>query len=45
MYVRLAKTEERWTEQEFGDEYRRYTAETPAFIPHLKSFTGAHDAP
>ena len=33
MYARLARTEEREVEQEFGDEYRRYAAVTPAFIP------------
>ncbi len=35
MYVRLARTEERWALDEFGDEYRRYMARTPAFFPHL----------
>ncbi len=35
MYVRLAKTEERDAIAEFGDAYRRYTAEVPAFFPRL----------
>jgi protein-S-isoprenylcysteine O-methyltransferase Ste14 len=35
MYVLLAKREEREAEGEFGDEYRRYAARTPAFLPHL----------
>lgn len=33
MYVLLAKREERESEAEFGDEYRRYAATTPAFFP------------
>lgn len=33
MYVLLAKREERDAEAEFGDEYRRYAAGTPAFLP------------
>lgn len=33
MYVRLARREEREALAEFGDEYARYTASTPAFIP------------
>lgn len=36
VYVRLARTEERWALAQFGDEYRRYQANTPAFIPHLR---------
>ncbi|MBC7860833.1 MAG: isoprenylcysteine carboxylmethyltransferase family protein [Burkholderiaceae bacterium] len=36
VYVRLARSEERWALQEFGDEYRDYCARTPAFIPQLK---------
>ncbi len=35
MYVRLARTEERWALEEFGEEYRRYMEDTPAFFPHL----------
>ena len=33
VYVLLAKREERDAEAEFGDEYRRYVAGTPAFFP------------
>jgi protein-S-isoprenylcysteine O-methyltransferase Ste14 len=35
MYVRLARHEEREVMAEFGDIYRRYAAQVPAFIPHL----------
>lgn len=35
MYVRLAKREEREAGAQFGEEYRRYAARTPAFLPHL----------
>ena len=35
MYVRLASSEERDTEERFGETYRRYAATTPAFIPRL----------
>ncbi len=34
MYLHLARREEREVEREFGAEYRRYAARTPAFIPH-----------
>ena len=34
VYARLARTEEGWALDEFGDDYRRYMARTPAFIPH-----------
>ncbi len=37
MYGRLAKTEERDMLAQFGDEYRRYLAAVPAFIPKLAS--------
>lgn len=33
MYWRLALSEEREAETEFGDEYRRYASGTPRFIP------------
>ena len=35
MYVRLAKAEERDALNEFGDAYRRYMTEVPAFVPRL----------
>jgi len=35
MYVRLARFEEREAEGRFGDDYRRYAAGTPAFVPRL----------
>lgn len=35
MYVRLARREEREAMAEFGEEYNRYAAVTPAFLPHL----------
>ena len=35
MYVRLAHAEEREVLEEFGDEYARYAATTPAFIPRV----------
>jgi protein-S-isoprenylcysteine O-methyltransferase Ste14 len=33
VYVQLAKREERDAEAEFGDQYRRYAARTPRFLP------------
>ena len=35
MYVRLAIREEREAEAALGDEYRRWAARTPRFVPHL----------
>ena len=35
MYVKLARREEREVLEEFGDEYRRYAAVTPAFLPRV----------
>lgn len=35
VYARLALAEEKQIESEFGDEWRRYAAETPRFFPHL----------
>lgn len=35
MYVRLARREERAAMAEFGEEYARYVAATPAFIPRF----------
>lgn len=36
MYVRLARNEEREALAEFGERYRRYMAEVPAFLPRLR---------
>lgn len=33
VYARLARTEEQWALQQFGDQYRHYCAHTPAFVP------------
>jgi protein-S-isoprenylcysteine O-methyltransferase Ste14 len=41
MYVLLARREERDAEAEFGDDYRRYAARTPAFFPHWVGSTRA----
>lgn len=35
VYMRLARSEEQWALAQYGDEYRRYRARTPAFIPHF----------
>lgn len=35
VYVRLAKSEEKIVEQEFGNEYIRYAEKTPAFFPKI----------
>lgn len=35
MYLRLAKTEEREAEAQFGDDWRAYAARTPGFLPHF----------
>jgi protein-S-isoprenylcysteine O-methyltransferase Ste14 len=35
MYVRLARREEQDALAEFGDEYRRYMRDVPAFFPKL----------
>jgi protein-S-isoprenylcysteine O-methyltransferase Ste14 len=40
MYVRLARREEREVLAEFGDEYARYAARTPAFFPRLVTSGG-----
>ena len=37
MYVRLARAEERDALNEFGDAYRRYMTQVPAFVPPFKS--------
>lgn len=36
MYVRLARREEQEALAEFGEEYTRYAAATPAFLPRLR---------
>jgi methanethiol S-methyltransferase len=41
MYVRLARSEEREATAEFGEAYRRYMAEVPAFLPRLSRPVGA----
>jgi protein-S-isoprenylcysteine O-methyltransferase Ste14 len=41
MYVLLARREERDAQSEFGDEYRRYASQTPAFLPRWGSGTPA----
>lgn len=35
MYVRLARREEKEVLAEFGEEYQRYAAVTPGFIPRF----------
>jgi protein-S-isoprenylcysteine O-methyltransferase Ste14 len=37
MYVRLARSEERDAEAEFGDTYRAYARHIPAFLPRVSS--------
>ena len=39
MYWRLAKSEEREVEAQFGEAYRRYSEQVPAFIPRLYRLT------
>ena len=40
MYVRLARREEQDALARFGDSYRQYMQEVPAFVPHLMPATG-----
>jgi len=42
MYARLAKIEERETEERFGEKYREYAARTPAFVPRVGSMETPH---
>ena len=42
MYLRLARSEEREAEARFGEQYRRYAARTPAFIPRFASRQSSH---
>jgi protein-S-isoprenylcysteine O-methyltransferase Ste14 len=44
MYVRLARQEEKEAIAAFGDAYRRYMAEVPAFIPRWSRISGALSA-
>ena len=37
MYVRLARREEKEVAEEFGDQYHRYAARTPVFLPHART--------
>jgi len=37
MYVRLARHEEQQVRQQFGEEYRHYALQVPAFIPRLSA--------
>ncbi len=37
MYTRLARTEEKSAQKEFGKQWETYTRHTPAFIPRLRS--------
>ena len=37
MYVRLARREEQEVTEEFGNQYPRYAARTPAFLPHART--------
>ena len=37
MYIRLARSEEREAEAEFGEAYAHYAARTPAWLPRLRS--------
>ena len=41
MYVKLARSEEREANAEFGDAYTTYAARVPAFIPRLQGLFGA----
>ena len=45
MYARLAKREEADMLAQFGDEYRRYVAAVPAFIPKLGSSSSTVNQP
>lgn len=44
MYAKLAKSEERQAIEEFGDAYRTYMAEVPAFFPRLDHILAGHPA-
>ncbi|MFH1346341.1 MAG: isoprenylcysteine carboxylmethyltransferase family protein, partial [Pseudomonadota bacterium] len=40
MYVKLARNEEREALAFFGDDYRRYMADVPGFVPRLSRLFG-----
>ena len=40
MYLRLARQEEAEVMAAFGDNYRRYAAAVPAFVPYLGKVLG-----
>ena len=42
IYARLAKREEQDMLAEFGEEYARYAAQTPAFIPDWAGKSHSH---
>jgi protein-S-isoprenylcysteine O-methyltransferase Ste14 len=42
MYVRLALEEEREVRAEFGEQYGRYAAITPGWVPELFARATAH---
>lgn len=44
IYVKLARREEREVLGEFGDDYRRYSHRTPAFIPRIGAARRAREA-
>jgi protein-S-isoprenylcysteine O-methyltransferase Ste14 len=45
MYLRLARSEEREALAEFGEAYRRYMSQVPAFIPRLNRLFGGGAKP
>ena len=36
LYYRLAKSEEKYSEEQFGEEYRKYKSSVPMFIPRIR---------
>ncbi|MGF1610266.1 MAG: methyltransferase family protein [Kiloniellales bacterium] len=44
MYWRLARREEREVEAAFGEQYRQYARQVPAFVPRLSGFFRARSA-
>ena len=45
MYVRLSIAEEREAERQFGDEWSRYAARTPRFLPRSRAGSGRLGGP